>query len=585
MKTNKHGSSFYHLNFPLIDVDEQGVISDHKTKVEELGKGIQEFNNLRRRILLSFACLVLVVLTTTVVANHKLSTIRTIYATQGSKLRFTLVTSLRRRRLSLADSFSDPKTVVFKEEDPSLEQLPEFLPSHLMQPTDSSKLGAQQPQLSLEPPISSQSSKIYLDLPLIPLPAEEVESQQSFSQLPPQSSIPSVTEEINDHQRSFDVDQRSYQIQTPTEEIEGDQLSLSQTSSENVLTEQRSFQPPVEGFTGEAATLNDATFLSTANIQEEGMQQSQMQQLPKHAIDDERFPMPPSFQNLADFPAEYQIGDIPVFLNIPKSGGTVINDILAGCFHIVCANEVGGQFGHAEDDALQVFEKHGAKYVNIDTSSLKGIAKAKNLNLANSGMVDAIIAWFVYETSELFSPEHRGKFFTVMRHPIERAAVLISNLQNNKEAATYDPSFASMTIEDFVQAGKVDNNWMTRWLSNKREGALTDENLYLAKEVLRKKFVIGLFSELEESMVHFEKYFRWQVINRTHREKCVNMFIAEGKKMKPDERIPSKGSKAYDALLDLNHMDMELYRYAQKLFQEQSDFFQNIPRPIMGILE
>lgn len=154
------------------------------------------------------------------------------------------------------------------------------------------------------------------------------------------------------------------------------------------------------------------------------------------------------------------------FWNIPKSGGTVINDILAGCFHIVCANEVGGQFGHAEDDALQVFEKHGAKYVNVDLSSLKGIAKAKNLNLANSGMVDAIIAWFVYETSELFSPEHRGKFFTVMRHPIERAALLISNLQNNKKATTYDPSFASMTIEDFVQAGRVDNNWyvMSLWL-------------------------------------------------------------------------------------------------------------------------
>lgn len=126
---------------------------------------------------------------------------------------------------------------------------------------------------------------------------------------------------------------------------------------------------------------------------------------------------------------------------------------------------------------------------------------------------------------------------------------------------------------------------MTRWLSNKREGALTEENLYLAKEVLRKKFVIGLFSELEESMVHFEKYFMWQVINRTHREKCVNMFIAEGKKTKPEETVPRKGSKAYDALLDLNHMDMELYRYAQKLFEEQSDFFQNIPRPIMGILE
>lgn len=306
----------------MIDVDEQGVTSDHKTDVEELEKDIQVsiwLNNLGRRKMLSFPCLVLVVLLTAVVANQKLSTIRTIHATHGSKLRITIVTSLRRRRLSLADSFSDPKTVMLKEDSPSLEQLPEFLPSHLLQPTDYGKLGARQPQLSLEagtqiqppPPISSQSLKFDPDQPLIPLPAEEVESQQSFMQLPPQL-IPSVTEDINGDQRSFDVDQRSYQLQTPTEGIERDQQSLSQTSSENDLTEHRSFLPPIDGLTDKAATLNDATFPNTANIQEEGMQQSQMQQLPKHAIDDERFPMPPSFQNLADFPAEYQIGDIPV---------------------------------------------------------------------------------------------------------------------------------------------------------------------------------------------------------------------------------------------------------------------------------
>ncbi len=148
------------------------------------------------------------------------------------------------------------------------------------------------------------------------------------------------------------------------------------------------------------------------------------------------------------------------FWHIPKSAGSTVKDILAGCFQMTTACEVGHQYGHSQDESLQVFEKHGAKFVNVDTTSYAGIIKAKKWNLTSSGIVDAIIVTsFLYDASELFSPNHRGKFFTVMRDPIERAVSLLNYLGHAKWEKNYDPAFASMTIEDYVQSGRVNNNW------------------------------------------------------------------------------------------------------------------------------
>ena len=170
--------------------------------------------------------------------------------------------------------------------------------------------------------------------------------------------------------------------------------------------------------------------------------------------------------------------------------------MLAGCFQIRTATEVGIQFGHSLDETLQVFEKHGAQFVNQDTTSLDGIAKAKRLNLVNSGMVDAIVTHYVFEASELFSPGHRGKFFTVIRDPIDRYGAyllttsyvctfalpntsslaivfpcndyllvsLMHYLGKATEEKTYEPAFANMTIEDFAHHIRMKNDWfVTNW--------------------------------------------------------------------------------------------------------------------------
>jgi hypothetical protein len=70
-----------------------------------------------------------------------------------------------------------------------------------------------------------------------------------------------------------------------------------------------------------------------------------------------------------------------------------MKDILAGCLQMTIASEVGHQYGHSKDDSLQVFEVHGAKYVNVDTTIFEGILKAKSWNLTSSGIFDAIVVF------------------------------------------------------------------------------------------------------------------------------------------------------------------------------------------------
>lgn len=117
-----------------------------------------------------------------------------------------------------------------------------------------------------------------------------------------------------------------------------------------------------------------------------------------------------------------------------------------------------------EDQELEIFMENGNKYVNVDTTNPAGIAKAKNLNLASSGLVDAIITSYVFESSELFSFDHRGRFFTVMRDPIERAVSMHGYLGKATWEQTYDPAFASMSLEEYAQSSKIENNWYVSYI-------------------------------------------------------------------------------------------------------------------------
>ena len=176
--------------------------------------------------------------------------------------------------------------------------------------------------------------------------------------------------------------------------------------------------------------------------------------------------------------------DIPVFWRIPRSASSTIESSLSFCYRQTLANSMGLNNGHAQDTSLDIVTLGtGAQYMNVDMASPAGIHRANEMNLADSNYVNAISTPFILETASVFKgSEKGGKCFTLLRHPVDRAISFYHHYQT--DAGKDNPSTAlyhGMSIDEF--ADKVaENNWMVRFLSDKRGGALTWKDLEVAKD-------------------------------------------------------------------------------------------------------
>merc|ERR1712238_81498 len=170
--------------------------------------------------------------------------------------------------------------------------------------------------------------------------------------------------------------------------------------------------------------------------------------------------------------------------------------ILGMCHRFVMADEMGIKDGHGNETEIAIVYPGGgpkgqdrSPFVNVDTITVGGILRASEMGFADSGLANA-----------LFTPTAKGRLFTVFRHPVERAISMFYYLQIAHWEPTYDPSLQSWTPEEYAESDRIENNWLTRTLSNRMEGDLLDEDFNLAIEVLRRKFFVGLVSNIEETM-------------------------------------------------------------------------------------
>ena len=223
-------------------------------------------------------------------------------------------------------------------------------------------------------------------------------------------------------------------------------------------------------------------------------------------------------------------------------------------------------------------------FVNIDTHSVEGIQHAKEIGFPESGLAEVIITTFVHEVNDLGSFSHMLRFFTVLRHPIERAISMFYYIQVADWEATYHPELQNMTIEEYALSNRAEDNWMTRMLANNPTDELEDEDLAIAKEVLRRKFIIGLIDKMEESMDRFERFFRWSYrVNPENQEACREQLLTGGGGSNRninaiDKTHPKEGSKGWKLLAEKNRFDLKLYDYARKLFDEQEALL-DVSRP------
>merc|ERR1740124_340620 len=97
-------------------------------------------------------------------------------------------------------------------------------------------------------------------------------------------------------------------------------------------------------------------------------------------------------------------------------------------------------------------------------------------------------------------------------------------------------------------------------------------------EVIRRKFMVGLMTEIEKTMERFERFFRWTYhVNPENQEVCREKLLKGGSnKSSSTKEKPVEGSEAWELLVWQNQFDLQLYEYIESLFVEQEQFVTGI---------
>jgi len=284
------------------------------------------------------------------------------------------------------------------------------------------------------------------------------------------------------------------------------------------------------------------------------------------------YKIPPDVErNLIDFeemPTK-ENRELPIFWDIAMSGSTqTIKVTYASCYHLVEACEIGGRLtdaGENPDELRVLTTQDGRKYINIDTTSPGGIKRASLLGFAKNKLSDLIVTPFLLESAKsLFDVDEgsrKGRMFSVFRHPVDR---VVSMFYSTKDSAKY----SQWTIDEYAHSAYPESNAMVRALTHKMTGAISSADTARAKEILRRKCLVGLAENMEESFTRFHHFFGFGDIAQLQ---CVLDRLASTVLNNHEQPALAKTSEAWMLLAKKNWADIRLYEYAQHLFIEQGE--------------
>jgi hypothetical protein len=270
--------------------------------------------------------------------------------------------------------------------------------------------------------------------------------------------------------------------------------------------------------------------------------------------------------------------DVPFFWNIPLASANIIQENWGSCLGFTQASGVGRV--HVSNETLRVVQIFGSSYVNVDTATPAGIEHAKKMDLMGSSLADVMFSPLVYEVlSQLYSRSSKAKLIVVLRHPVNRAIAMYRYLKKAKWDPSYDPSIASMSLEEFATSKYIDNNYVCRLLINKLSGGLNENDLNLAKEILRSKAVVGVYEEMQLTVEHIERYFGWLPAS-SDAAQCQRNSIETGL---AKQAVPSidPGSAAWELIKSHNRYDLALYDYVRTILAPYQQ--ETIRRQLVGV--
>jgi hypothetical protein len=202
---------------------------------------------------------------------------------------------------------------------------------------------------------------------------------------------------------------------------------------------------------------------------------------------------------------------------------------------------------------------------------MAGLDQVAALGVVPNQQADLIVTPLITYASELFDASNKGRVFALFRHPVKR----IVDQFYYRQAATWDPYFdptlATMSIDDFAVSDYVDDNVLVRYLvgiTNTTD--VTPDQLQNAKDILREKVIVGIQEWFEASVVRFEQYFGWWEKYNVTTDPTVNECHSDEVAAMPTYPSIISGGDTWQTLSVRNWADLELYAYAKRLFTLQN---------------
>jgi len=273
----------------------------------------------------------------------------------------------------------------------------------------------------------------------------------------------------------------------------------------------------------------------------------------------------------------------PFYWHVAKAGGTAIKYHYARCYTIITASEMGNN-GHEHDEYLGIVHANGStNHMNVDTSLLDGILRAKELYLVQSHIPQLIYSpLFDESTQHLFDQDNQGIMFAMFRHPVGRVISLFYYLQEATWEPTYNPALVDMSLLEYANSELVEANFIVRALVNKFTGPLSPDDLNVAKDILRRKCIIGIIEDFSDSINAFDSYLNLYPNMNVYIEKALEhesrtdfvksceekLHKGSGSNSHSHPKVDPE-SEEYDILKRKNAWDMQLWPYIQELYHEQ----------------
>merc|ERR1712232_724701 len=132
---------------------------------------------------------------------------------------------------------------------------------------------------------------------------------------------------------------------------------------------------------------------------------------------------------------------------------------------------------------------------------------------------------------------------------------------------------------EFAKNKNTDNNYMVKTLAGlKSTDDATEADLRLAMRTIKKRFVVGLLDDLEESVRRFNLVAGIDGSDKENR-KCMNHFLhnSVGARRHNSDSHPKvdPGSATWNALAKTNALDVQLYEFVVDLFAEQEEIIRS----------